>query len=126
MTTEALHPTAGFRLSPVAGDALLHAGIAVLIVILSVSSFAVSTVFGVVATFSMTALVALVVPSSIPLVIAMSFLCQNMVVAWYTPTIPDNDAFDALRGANFVVLATAFAAFFLAAFQVRVRAIPEI
>jgi hypothetical protein len=126
MTTEALHPTTGLRLSPATGEALLHAGIAILVVILSVSSFAVSTIFGVAATFAMTALVALVIPSSIPLVVALAFLCQNVVVAWYTPTVPDNDAFDALRGANFVVLATAFAAFFLAAFQARVRAIPEI
>jgi hypothetical protein len=126
MTTDALHPPLRLRLSPAAGEAALQAGISILIVILSVSSFAVSTIFGVAATFAMTLLVALLLPASIPLVIALAFLTQNMVVAWFTPTIPDNDAFDALRGANFVILATAFAAFFLAAFQARARAIPEI
>jgi hypothetical protein len=126
MTTDALQPPLRLRLAPATTEALFHAGIAILIVILSVSSFAVSTVFGVAASFAMTAIVALVLPASIPLVIAVSFVIQNVVVAWYTPLITDNTDFDALRGANFVVLATAFAAFFVAAFQARARAIPEL
>ena len=93
---------------------------------MSVSSFAVSTVFGVGATFAMTLLVAIVLPAGIPFLIACSFVFLNMVVAWYTPLIPDNKTFDAMRGANFVVLITAFAAFLAAAFQVRVRAIDPI
>lgn len=127
MTADALQqPPLRLRLTPAAAEALFHAGIAVLVVILSVSSFAVSTVFGVAASFVMTAIVAIAVPASIPLVVAVSFVTQNMVVAWYTPSIPDNTDFDALRGANFVILATAFAAFFLAAFQARARAIAEL
>ena len=49
MTTEALQPSVHLRLSPAAGEALLQVAIAIAIVILSVSSFAVSTVFGVAA-----------------------------------------------------------------------------
>lgn len=126
MTTEALQPHLRLRLSPAVAEALLHAAIGILIVVLSVSSFAVSTVFGIAATFGMTLIVSMLLPSAMPMTIAITFVTQNVVAAWYTPMIPDNIAFDALRGANFVVLATAFAVFFLASFQARVRAIPEI
>ena len=126
MTTDTLPHSTGIRLSRATTEALLHAVVAVLVVILSVSSFAVSTVFGVGATFAMTLLVAIVLPAGIPFLIACSFVFQNMVVAWYTPLIPDNTTFDAMRGANFVILITAFAAFLAAAFQVRVRAIDPI
>lgn len=126
MTTEALHRSAGIRLSHSTNEALLHAAIAILVVVMAVSSFAVSTVFGIAATFAMTACVAVLFPAAVPFLIACSFVCQNLVVAWYTPMIPDNVTFDAMRGANFVILVTAFAAFLAASFQPRVLAIGPI
>jgi len=126
MTAEVLLHSTGIRLSRSAKEALLHAAIAILVVVMSVSAFAVSTVFGVAATFAMTGLAAIVFPAGVPFLIAASFVCQNMVVAWYTPLIPDNTAFDAMRGANFVILVTAFAAFLAASFQPRVLAIGPI
>jgi hypothetical protein len=104
-------------------EALLHAVVAIVIVIASVSAFAVSTTFGIAATFAITLLVAIVLPAGIPFLIATSFLFQNAVIAWYTPLIPDTTTFDAMRGANFVMLMTAFAAFLAASFQARVRGI---
>ncbi len=110
-------------LSPAAAEATLHLCVAVVTVIASVSAFAISTTFGVAATFAMTLLVAIALPAGVPLLVATAFLFQNTVVAWYAPLIPDNDAFDALRGSNFVLLMTAFGAFFAAAFQARMRAV---
>jgi hypothetical protein len=126
MTAQSLHSRAWARLTPAASEALLQAGLAVALLVVAVSSFAISTTFGVVATLAMTAVVTLVLPSAIPFVVAVSFVAQNLVVAWYTPLIPDNTAFDALRGSNFVVLMTAFAGLFLAAFQSQARAVPEL
>lgn len=121
MSTEASDISAPL-LSPRTREALLHAVVAVLIVVVSVSSFAVSTIFGVAATFAMTLCAAMLFPAGVPFLIACSFVFQNMVVAWYTPLIADNTTFDALRGANFVVLMTAFAVFFAAACQGRILA----
>jgi hypothetical protein len=123
MTSEALHPSTGIRLPRSTAEALLHAALAVIVVIVAVSSFAVSTVFGIAATFVLTGFVAVLFPAAIPFLIACAFLCQNTVVAWYSPMIPDNVTFDAMRGANFVILMTAFAAFLAASFQARARAI---
>lgn len=126
MTTETLRTRSEPRLSPAAATALLHAALAVLVVVTSVSAFAVSTVFGVAATFLMMLGVAILLPASVPFIIATAFLFQNAVVAWYTPLIPDNTTFDALRGSNFIILMTSFGAFFAAAFQPRVLMIAAI
>ena len=107
-------------------EALLQVCVAFLVVIAAVSSFAVWTPFGVAATFILTLIVANALPASIPVVIICSFVYQNLVVAWFTPYIPDNAAFDALRGANFVILMSAFGIFLAATFQYRVRALPEL
>ncbi|MDB5560815.1 MAG: hypothetical protein JWN11_233 [Hyphomicrobiales bacterium] len=107
-------------------EAALHVVTALFVVGLAVSSFAVSTAFGVVATFALTLAVSIVLPTSIPIVIVTSFLYQNMMVAWFTPYVGDNNTFDALRGANFVVLMAAYGAFLAASFQRRVRAIPQL
>ena len=107
-------------------EAVLHVIVAIIVVVVSVSAFAVSTVFGIAATFLMTFAVAVVMPAAIPFVVAASFLFQNVVVAWYTPLITDNDAFDAMRGANFIITMAAFAAFLTAGFGARARAIPEL
>jgi hypothetical protein len=100
--------------------------IALMMAVTSVSCFAVSIVFGVAATFVLTLVLAVATPATIPVILIGTFLYQNTVVAWFTPYIPDNNVFDALRGANFVVLMTAYGAFFLASFQARVRAVPHL
>ena len=122
-TADFAPPAAVLRLSLGAREALLHAAVAIVIVIASVSAFAVSTVFGIAATFVITLIAAIVLPAGVPFLIATSFLFQNAVIAWYTPLIADNTTFDAMRGANFVILMTAFAAFLAASFQARVRVI---
>lgn len=84
------------------------------------------TPFGIAATFVLTLIVANAMPSGVPVLIICAFLYQNLVVAWYTPYIPDNDTFDALRGTNFIILMTAFCIFLAASFQYRVRALTEL
>ncbi|NTJ67969.1 hypothetical protein G6M50_21345 [Agrobacterium rhizogenes] len=113
-------------MSALRSDAIFHLCIAILAVIASVSAFAVWTPFGVAATFALTLVLAIAQPGCIPIVIACSFLYQNLVVAWFTPFVPDHNTFDALRGANFVILMTAFVAFVMASFQYRVRALAEL
>ncbi len=114
------------RLPQSGAEAGMHLFVAVLLVIASISSFAVSTVFGVAATFVLTLVIATVLPASIPVVLITSFMYQNMVVAWFTPYVPDNTAFDALRGANFVILMAAYGAFLAASLQYRLRALPRL
>ena len=104
-------------------EALFQVTVAFAVTIVSVSSFAISIVFGVAATFFMTLALATVLPATVPVVLIGTFLYQNMVVAWFTPYVLDNNAFDALRGANFIVVMTAYGAFFLASFGRRVRRI---
>ncbi|NEI73776.1 hypothetical protein GR212_29920 [Rhizobium lusitanum] len=112
--------------SSLRSDAMFHLCIAILSVIASVSAFAVWTPFGVAATFVLTLVLSIAQPGCIPIVIACSFLYQNLVVAWFTPFVPDHNTFDALRGANFVILMTAYGAFAMASFQYRVRALTEL
>lgn len=113
---------AGYRPIPrSAAEAALHVAVALVLTIVSVSCFAASTVFGVVATGLLTATVAIALPASIPVVIVTSFLYQNMVVAWFTPYIIADHAFDALRGANFVILMAAYAVFCAASFKYSLR-----
>lgn len=104
-------------------DALFDLCVAVLAIVSAVSAFAVWTPFGIVVTFLLTLILSITLPVSIPVVIACAFLYQNLVVAWFTPFVPDDNTFDALRGANFVILMTAFGIFLVASFQYRVRAL---
>jgi hypothetical protein len=108
------------------GETALQVMLALLVAMVSVSCFAISIVFGAAATFVLVLALTVVLPANIPVVLVGAFLYQNMVVAWFTPYIPDNNAFDALRGANFVVLMTAYGAFVLASFQARVRVLPQL
>ncbi|MFS8046088.1 hypothetical protein [Rhizobium sp. BR 314] len=114
------------RVRSLRSDALFHLLIALLAVVASVSAFAVWTPFGVAATILLTLVLSVASPGCIPVVIACSFLYQNLVVAWFTPFVPDHNTFDALRGANFVILMTAFGIFFAASFQYRVRTLTEL
>lgn len=109
-----------------ASEALVHVGLGMAVVVTSVSAFAVSTVFGIAATFLLALLVTIVMPASVPVIIICSFLYQNVAVAWFTPFIRDEVAFDALRGSNFVILMTAYGAFFAASFQYRLRPVTEL
>ncbi len=118
--------TSGSIPSPRETDALFHLSIAFLTIIAAVAAFAVWTPFGFAATFTLTAILSITVPAGMPTVILCAFLFQNLVVAWFTPFVPDDNTFDALRGANFVILMTAFGLFVLAALQQRVRRLPAL
>ncbi|WP_421581227.1 hypothetical protein [Shinella sp. M31] len=107
-------------------SAAFHLFIAFSTIIAAVAAFAVWTPFGFVATVLITAVLAVSLPAGMPTVIACAFLFQNLVVAWFTPFVPDDATFDALRGANFVILMTIFGLFLPAAFQARVRALPAL
>ncbi|UCI07130.1 hypothetical protein [Mesorhizobium sp. B1-1-8] len=113
-------------LSAASAEALLHVCTALIVVTLSVSAFAVWTSFGIAATFLLTLIMANAMPAGIPVMIICAFLYQNLVVAWFTPYIPNNDTFDALRGTNFIILMSAYGIFFVASFQHRVRALTEL
>ena len=126
LTPEPIPGAAAGRLPQSGAEAAFHLLVGFLLVVLSVSSFAVSTVFGVAATFVMTLAIAVVLPASMPVVIASAFLYQNMVVAWFTPYVTDKNTFDALRGANFVILMTTYGAFLAASLQMRLRAYPRL
>lgn len=122
MTTDALTPSRPL-IAPATAEALVQFAVAIAAVILSVSAFAVSTVFGIAATFVMTLVLAVAIPAMIPLLVATSFVLQNAVVAWYTPYITDIPTFDAMRSSNFIIVATALLAFLGAAFQAHIRGI---
>ncbi|HEV7247010.1 MAG TPA: hypothetical protein VGN93_08485 [Shinella sp.] len=107
-------------------DARFHLSLAFLTIVAAAAAFAVWTPFGFAATFVLTAILTMTVPAGMPTVILCAFLFQNLVVAWFTPFVPDDTTFDALRGANFVILMTAFGLFVLAAFQQRVRRLPAL
>jgi len=128
MSVTGAHPPVGLGAQSLEtrNDALLHVCVSLIVVALTVSSFAVWTPFGIVATFLLTLIVANAMPAGIPILIISAFLYQNLVVTWFTPYIPDNDTFDALRGTNFVILMTAFCVFLAASFQHRVRALTEL
>ncbi|MGX5847427.1 hypothetical protein ACWGTO_10175 [Mesorhizobium sp. PL10] len=127
MSVTGAYPRVGLsEPSASSAEALLHISMALIVVALGVSAFAVWTPFGIVVTFIVTLIVSNAVPAGIPVVIICAFLYQNLMVAWYTPYIPDNDTFDALRGTNFIILMTAFCIFLAASFQHRVRALIEL
>ena len=123
MTTAAFAQPRSLPVGANHSEAVLHVLVAIVIVIASVSAFAVSTTFGIVTTFGITLIASIVLPAGIPFLIAASFLFQNTVIAWYTPWITDNTTFDAMRGANFVLVMTAFGAFLAASFQARISAV---
>ncbi len=86
------------------------------LLVLSVASFLISTVFGLAVTFVTTLALTIVMPAALPLVVIAAFVFQNTVIASFTPMVASDDAFDLVRGANFVILITAFGGFMLATF----------
>ena len=109
-----------------ASEAAIHIGLAFVLLGIAVASFLVSTVFGVAVSFVLTLGLALTMPSAMPLVIVCSFMFQNMVIASFTPLVASDEAFDTLRGINFVILMTTYGAFLLATFQQRLRHISQL
>lgn len=114
------------RLSSSQIEALLDICIAIVVTMASIVAIAIWPPFGILATFILTLVVVVVMPTSVPVIVICAFLYQNLIVAWLTPYVSSNETFDALRGSNFVILMTAFALFFFASLQQRARAIIEL
>ena len=112
------------RISP-SLEALLPVVAAIAIVAVSIASMLISLPLGLAICFALTALVCFARPADAPVLIVSAFLFQNMVVAAFTPLVGDANAFDALRGSNFVMLMTAFGAFLAAALTGRLGQVKE-
>ncbi len=110
------HGPTGFWVKANSLEALAHMGAALLVLLLSVATFTISTLFGVLASFSMTLLLAIMLPAATPVLLITAFMFQNMAVAFFIPLMGDGAGFDAVRGLNFIILLTAFSSFILAAF----------
>ncbi|MFN7025070.1 MAG: hypothetical protein ACK4QP_11215 [Pseudorhizobium sp.] len=104
-----------FSVSQSFAEDCMHLVSAATLMLIAISCFVISTTLGVAAVFIATATVASVRPTSLPTVIVTSFLYQNTVISAFGPLVGSGDAFDALRGANFVVLVAATAVCIFAA-----------
>lgn len=102
-------------------ETALHLLAAFTLLWISVSSFVISMPLGLAVTFALTLALVTFRPQAAPMVIVTAFMFQNVIIATFTPMVPNDQAFDSLRGANFVVLMTAYGAFLLATFQSRLR-----
>lgn len=107
-------------------EALFHIGMALVLLALAAASFLVSTTFGAVVTFVLTLGLAILMPNAMPVVIICSFLFQNLFIAMFTPLMAGGEAFDTMRGINFVALMSTYGAFLIASFQQRARHIAEL
>jgi hypothetical protein len=115
------------RLSPgSAVETLQQIAFALVLIAVTVACFVVATPFGVAACFLLTLGLCIARPSYAPVLIVSAFLFQNMIIAFFTPLVVSDEAFDPLRGASFVILVTAYATFLAASFQQRARAIPQL
>ncbi len=88
---------------------------AIAIVAISIASMLISLPLGLAVCFGLTALLCFARPADAPVLIISGFVFQNFVIAAFTPLVSDAQAFDMLRGINFVMLMTAFGAFTAAA-----------
>jgi hypothetical protein len=84
MSVTGAYPRVGLR-APDSSEALLHVCVSLIVVVLTVSAFAVWTPFGIAATFLLTLIVSNALPAGVPVLIICAFLYQNLVVTWYTP-----------------------------------------
>jgi hypothetical protein len=107
------------------GEAPIYLGLAIVLLIVCVPAFLLSTVLGLALAFGATLFLAIALPSAIPTVIVASFLLQNMVIASFTPLVASDDAFDTVRGVNFVILVTCYGAFLLAIFLAPQRLVTQ-
>jgi len=108
------------------GRQLLYLVLGIAVIILSVSGLALSLPFGFASTFVLTFGIVTLFPASAPVIVLVAFMLQNWVIAAFTGIVPDDAAFDALRGANFIILMTAYGAFLLASFQHRATQVPQL
>lgn len=115
-TADKSHGPTGFWIKPTTLEAIAHMGAALLVLLLSVAMFTISTLFGVIASFSMTLLLTIMLPAATPVLLITAFMFQNMAIAFFIPLMLDGVGFDAVRGLNFIILLTAFSTFTLAAF----------
>lgn len=104
----------------------LHVAAAFVLIALSVSSFVISTGFGVLVAFVLTLGLCILMPPVAVVLVITAFMFQNVIIAGFTPLVPNDEAFDSLRGANFVVLMTAYGAFLVASFETRLRRVSEL
>lgn len=105
----------GFQLPAATLSALTHLAAALLVLVLSIAAFVIATPAGIGLTFALTLLLAIMLPSATPVLLAISFMFQNMIISLFIPLMQNDAAFDTVRGANFVILLTATGAFGLAA-----------
>ena len=106
----------GFWLRPNSVEAIAHMGVTLLVLLLSIATFTISTLFGVLASFSMTLLLTIMIPAAAPVLLVTAFMFQNMGIAIFIPLMGDGAGFDAVRGLNFIILLSTFGTFVLAAF----------
>lgn len=104
-----------FFISQSLADDGLHLASALTLMLIAISCFVISTTAGIIATLVATIALAIMLPTSLPTVIVTSFLYQNTFIAAFGPLLTTDEAFDALRGANFVILVAATAVCMLAA-----------
>lgn len=84
------------------------------LLLLSVIAFLISTLLGLAVSFTAMLTLCILLPASIPLIIIGTFLFQNTIIASFSPMVAADSGFDAVRAVNFVLMMTAFGAFFLA------------
>lgn len=114
----------GLRLSPETGDAMAQIIVVAMLLVVIIAGFAISTLWGVAIAFAATVIICLARPQIVPAFIVASFLFQNTIVAFFAPVMASGDAFDTMRGANFVILMSACGMFVLATL-LDARGLPE-
>ena len=116
MTVSTFHPGNSSAHAVLHGDgqALIQPMVAIFILFVSIAGLLISIPTGVAITAALALALAILMPAAAPVVLVVSFLFQNLIVAMFTPLVEGAEAFNALRGANFVILATIYCAFLLA------------
>lgn len=110
-------PTARLRrFLALGGETPLHLGVAVFLLVLSVPAFLISTPLGITLSFGATLALSISLPAAIPLILVSAFLLQNSIIASFSPLVSSDQAFDTVRGVNFVILVAAYGTFILASF----------
>lgn len=102
-----------------------HLILAISLLIISIACFLVSTELGIVLTLVATLALAIINPMGLPVLIICAFLFQNTIIAIFSPLVAAGEAFDILRGANFVILVSATSACILGVLVDHQRLPPE-
>lgn len=98
------------------GEAPLHLGIAIFLLVMCIAAFLISTTLGILLSFTLTLALSITMPAAIPIILICSFLLQNTIIASFSPLVSGDEAFDTARGINFVILIAAYGTFLLASF----------